>query len=408
MNVSVNDVVSNVINSIMEEFSQTSTYQPMRHKLYRKYDSKKALDYVHNMFQTIGMMSTRSWLKTINRRSERLFREYRWKKIEEEPTHVPTLNEIVYHLVFGGDMNSMCTGNILIRYDKILTYTQGGFRIDSPKFRTFCKEFLKRLKEGCKFNSLELSIFNPHGHANVLFTYRTESGKIYLALYEPGGSKKHRFHLNVDKIMNGIVQSAPDVFVLLPRYEVSCPIGMQERSERHKGGYCIIYSLFWMYCLLSVIKELDRLGINVELTRSKKDLSSLIGSIEPSIFSTARGKDPELLFNTVMNFAIKVINTYFETTNLTRNPKAYEEFNQIAESQFDEVYFNDFDEENEEESEVNRVDDDKMKWRTTRTKRQIEKTGIDESKRKEDGLECERDDDCLSDYCNDGVCQPYD
>ena len=136
-------------------------------------------------------------------------------------------------------------------------------------FRTkFTNNFLTQYNNpGCKFISIAVNLLPiTGGHANMLLIYKGIS-KVYIMLYEPHGAEGLRMSedrktqynkMNNDFIdfMEGVISSQEKEreVQIVNSYKISERIGIQ-RYMKDRNGYCYMITSFWLYIILSIIKQ---------------------------------------------------------------------------------------------------------------------------------------------------------
>jgi hypothetical protein len=140
-------------------------------------------------------------------------------------------------------------------------------------WKELVKQFSNKIK-GCDkyfiFNFILSS--ETKGHANLLIVEKEEK-QINFFRYEPNGPE-YDFSDKDEKILRSLLEdTGKELNTPIKIYNKTdtCPIGIQKKSK-DTYGYCIMFSLFWFYCL-------------VKLLDSKLPLKDLIQYIEPVLSS---------------------------------------------------------------------------------------------------------------------------
>lgn len=157
----------------------------------------------------------------------------------------------------------------------------------------------KRTKK-CEYSTVLLNIQDeykeqPYGHLNVFFThYIREKNSMEIVVYEPHGTipptgrKQESIHYTkIDLFLQGIkdILKMKGIYVkILPRYTVSCPIGLQSKTK-DTTGFCVVYSLFMVYCVLWMIRA----------GKYKQGLRELLSNIEEDVIKIFDKKLDRLL-----------------------------------------------------------------------------------------------------------------
>jgi hypothetical protein len=191
------------------------------------------------------------------------------------------LVKTIYYCV-NKNMNFLCTGSIKFYADQdaIETKTQGSFFIKyssnsyTEKFKTFISNYVNRIHKGkCIFNTIFISVYDKdetnetYGHANIITScYHKRENTLELSIYEPHGSDVYKdnglpHYKKIDTLLKDIktVIKSQKIFskvTIIPRNKISCPIGNQTYGKDNEG-LCFIYSLFYLYVILSIMKEIS-------------------------------------------------------------------------------------------------------------------------------------------------------
>jgi len=285
----------------------------------------------------------------------------------------PSLLNIMYHMA---GIKS-CTGEITIQTDEqvvLLSNRKFDFQ-DRKEMEKLAGRFIRRgQSSACKTFGLSLKIMHSRGgHQNVLFC-SFEEGKTTLYLYEPHGAAPSDWSSSVDEFVDhfarGIRANTGAPVRVVPRDKISLRFGLQACHD--PGGYCVIISYFWLYCIL-VLSE-------------KQNLEFIYG-LEKTIFDFQGEFDLKKVF---INFSIYLSN--YAIQFLKKFPN-YEEFQAEFLSRVAE-----YNSELRAAGEKYKVK--KLPLKDTETVR----TGEEEGGRKADGEECKMDEDCMSDQCVGGMC----
>ena len=223
------------------------------------------------------------------------------------------------------------------------------------------------------------------GHQNILVIFKKDN-KIHISVYDPHGTNDvKKIHAVSEKFLTRIRNIYPDTIVISPRVTVSCPIGLQ-RYAKDRFGWCMIFSLFWLYCVLYISSKTDN-GVTMDN----------IYLVEKIILKYA--KSPELLYSMTIKFAIYLINSYLE---LVKNTDP--EYNKILSNTIETIIG---DTDNIKETPYKKPKSESTVKERTVYLKQVTKSGSRKSNRKQDGSDCENDVDCLSDICKSNKCISY-
>lgn len=289
----------------------------------------------------------------------------------------------------------------------IKTVSRDFFGLNSKDFNLWVDEYLARLLEGCKFNSLILSSFSGTkltdyplggGHQTILFSYVREDKRIYFTHYDPNGTLGDDSSLStgIEKFIRSIIfmlELKGYKATLIPSVATSCYIGPQQAGEKYdKQGFCVMYSLFWLYCVVSIMAKVDLNKI--------KNFPKLLGSVDRFlIFNTER------LHSVLINFTKFLSNGYIESQDepyrkyLTENIERLIIIDQLGDDQH--AGYLPRNPETPIPSEfIAQRDEDKRRA-------QIERRATRKTTRKRPGSPCKTDRECFSDQCIDNVCSDF-
>jgi len=259
------------------------------------------------------------------------------------------------------------------------------------KFQKLCRNILYEMeRKKCVIQAIELSLSTvevsdepiEEEHENLLLIHKDRVGYT-VVLYEPHGS-----------ISSGSMEiKMTDLFleyferffwendipvVMIPRYHVSCPKGLQIYA-RDKIGLCVIFSIFWYYCFLVVTRDL---GLEISDGEMFRNLVEDLEMIIKNVFSQ------EELLSAVYGFA----NMFTETALMLNNTTDYEEYRtarrmkrQLSES-----------------DDMTLLEDMHVSKRFHEYRRLEEETSP--RKYNNDGQECKKNTDCGSGNCCDNIC----
>jgi hypothetical protein len=116
-------------------------------------------------------------------------------------------------------------------------------------------------KHGLFFLSVTfLSMNSSFGHENSLLFYK-KGDDIEIFPYEPHGSKETAVIHKISDPFFKIIKNKLGKNVILKSREDSCPIGLQDYTE-DKSGFCVMFSLLWLYSLMRCFKEIKNFSTN--------------------------------------------------------------------------------------------------------------------------------------------------
>jgi hypothetical protein len=181
-----------------------------------------------------------------------------------------------------------------------------GYESYTTEFKQFAEELKSRIiNSSCKmttfiYNISVQTISKSDGHANLIFAFKNEN-MIELVVYDAHGSNPHGLNPVCYVQSNYLVQSLqnvdPTTFVNKGRHMISCPIGLQTHGK-DKTGLCMLYSLFFLSCVLQVSKEVDIVS----------NLNQL-NIIEQCIINSFQ---PEELEKIVVKFSLQLFTFHYE------------------------------------------------------------------------------------------------
>ncbi len=360
---------------------------------------------------------------------------------DREPTEIPSMLENVYNMALENTHRKMlsdtelkfCTGALVLCVnldDDFSDYvfldadnTLLGVRVDIPKdigktseefVEYFLKPFAKQLL-GCKRNmsTLALSIHMKNkdefidGHANMIFIYIGPSF-IMFSLYEPHGFESDEIWFSkVDVFMDFLVNSCNEHRELFgdrlvwknPRIEISCPLGLQripetEFSGTDETGYCVMYSYFWLYVILRCVSFMTFSKGNVIDNTNSAEIHTLQAIIKNAEFVILESRTPEELGILINSFAGMAVSRYIE---IIPDKVRVEYFDYIKQ----EFLYN---KNKKHILSTLPIDIASKKDRKEYDREYDYRDSPRLPSRKHDNQPCNRDDDCMSVYCNNKKC----
>jgi len=214
-------------------------------------------------------------------------------------------------------INMLCSSALILstrfgtmgfmKNDKFYTFE------DSEIFSELCADILEM--KDCSIQPVVLTLEllkNDHkdrpansAHVNILLIHKTVNNTYNIFLYEP----------NSYKYKNDISEIRDYFIVLLESYtekvginakffkpELTCPNGLQVHGH-DKFGYCVMFSFFWYYNLISIIGNIEEKG------NKKYDMSKIVNNIERNIIN---GYFPNELYETIRKFSLLWIERFYE------------------------------------------------------------------------------------------------
>lgn len=224
----------------------------------------------------------------------------------------------IYNHILG---NSYCSEfELIIRQDLERLYLHVGDNIIAgvhlkelkqyQKSLNFCQKIVD-LSKDCQFFTIKTTIvLGNEGHSNIIFCERVND-KIILNYYEPHGHVRIKIAKMLERIfriwnvrgsggsenLDNLTENANHpVFVL--NYATGNVVGAQ--TEVDNIGYCVMFSLFWIYVVLKIIKyNLDR---NSYIPSTK-----WINEVE-DYYLRLVSPFPDKFFEIIITFAITMFN----------------------------------------------------------------------------------------------------
>jgi hypothetical protein len=301
---------------------------------------------------------------------------------------------------------------------------------DQPLIKThFYDVFLKRYTD-CRyrFTSIAINMNNKeenNGHQNILFILTTKKS-IYLNIYEPNGSiatghdkffKDIREKL-IDNIKTILLSSDDDKvyqrkrmpdgtitrikrkdIIVAPFNQTSAIIGFQSYIKDNQG-FCSLISAFWLYILLEVMQ--------VSTNQEKLFIFKNMKFIEKCVM---HNYNQDKLYDIIIYFTNNVLSISLALAEMSHGQK----FKDIFKKNIEKNLFFTLSERRALRLTTDSYHEfiDKLYQNFYYTDEQyvIKEDGdINEyvkKDRKEDGLYCKQDKECISDNCINNKCTPY-
>lgn len=286
-----------------------------------------------------------------------------------------------------------CLDTLYIQNNKIKLNNND---INIPEFA----DFIYKKSQTCKFFVMNLSILDEDfPHQNMLF-FENVKGSIILNWYEPHGGKPKYFEIfgDVSKVYKGN-------FII--SYNLNS--GIQTKTTEYDIGYCKMFSLLWIYIVLSIIKY------NIE---NKTYIPSpyWINNVELSYINI----EPKILYKVIVTFAISLFNNYIATLDKSEIKTIFENvesqllITKLPLTEHDPYLYQQ--KRNDEKGDIKeeKTKHYKLTFEQWEELRKIElekiKNGFREFIGKRGyaliGDECVKNIDCYSNNCEDGFCEP--
>jgi hypothetical protein len=288
---------------------------------------------------------------------------------------LPSFIEIIYKMALGEDEDpdNWCTGEVILKPNKIIQTKNKifNYQSDEDSFNDFLEEFNVRLTDAnCRFTSLALTYITPtFSHRNMILIYKNDlNKKFFMYLYEPEGIVKRdvqdfleylTFEYNKKDNLNVVSEILPKSCPIVYSQTQTLSSGLQNIIKETGQGYCIMYSYFWLYLVLSCSKS----GMNA---------LGLINRLEDYLIENYPSND---LANIIVNFAGKCVNFYIEDIQKYVDQDVLKKFHEKSTQKFKQV----------------------MEYRQS----YIRKTSLKRKQQyKQQGEDCKENSDCGSNYCD--------
>ena len=216
-----------------------------------------------------------------------------------------TLSGFLEEEIFG-KKKTLATGRIIIN-NKFLNIRNiiCDYTSEDPRYNVFLDRLHKRLLE-YGLLAIETSIkVGKLSHSNMLLFYRNpDTDRVTVIRYEPNGVFSP--HKVIDNTLTNFLtilkERYTDRYGILEEVtgsSVSCPVGPQGLSLTGKVGYCVMFSLLWLYVLMILIKE--------DMVQGEyDDIEELTKSIDNIILESTMDEDLNII---ILNFANYVCDT---------------------------------------------------------------------------------------------------
>lgn len=430
-------LITPVLENIFDKFSRPE-YHGEEIRVYKpdgSVDFYLSQDrYLYYMYQTLGKLSSHDpdipsfteimYLLIYNQIGDKnfydkictgeisIFTNYIWVDSKDELDENDELKELEYphdRQELEQYENKLSQGRykLYTEVDLYLRSLDTIIGLNSEEFVSWVDTYLSRIEQGCRFNSLILSSVAgtkmlsstdiSEGHQSIIFSYMTEKKHIYFAHYNSMGniSELSSLHTGVENLIEDITKVAENkdyTAEYIPDILTSCYIGPQKSGEKYdQKGFCVMYSLFWLYCVINIMAKVDLTGdinfpnllasVDRFLIMNQKQLHTVLinftkflsnGYIESQDENNRKfllGKIPELI--------LELLNKDKKRGFLPRKPS------EPISSEF-----------------IQRKNDDI--WH-----KNIEKRALRKTTRKLPGSSCEEDRECFSDQCIDNICSDF-
>jgi len=116
--------------------------------------------------------------------------------------------------------------------------------------------YYKYTGDGCKgFSIISIYIRTNITHANVILVENIKDFLIW-NYYEPSGYENNIELKKIEHVGELCAKIANKKFIFNHKEGAQCPIGIQKLLNDYDPGYCLIFSYFWIWCVLNVIKRM--------------------------------------------------------------------------------------------------------------------------------------------------------
>ena len=232
-------------------------------------------------------------------------------------------------------------------------------------FREFCDFVIEKIEDCGRFTILTLTNWNSKkfkkddidipGHRNIILIENTDE-EIYFNHYEPHGAeneylcdertyffeilkkylsksflklKQKKYTLQDFSHFQSISKSnqipvskkqkkspkKKQKIILIEEFSSSICVGIQSvLTEYDKYGYCSLFSMFWLYCVLNCFFDINEKNNNVP------PLKEWVKNVEYILLKIFKN-DQEKLYNLVITFAYRLFSKYYSSNLLNSNDK---------------------------------------------------------------------------------------
>lgn len=236
---------------------------------------------------------------------------------------------------------------------------------------------------------LSLNVENEKdGHQNVLIVFKMTEDLYFVVVYEPHGWEDDFSSSELrSSFLENLQLAVADVskkYVWLPMENTSCPVGMQNAST-DSVGYCVMFSNFWLYCVLRCFPDLSKL-------RKPSEFQHAIYSIERVILDEVAHSS---LLMMITNFTIAYCEQFWSMVRL--RPEQMKKF--------DAEMLHHLESEGRTRFVTAPLTMNTLFPKSLQEKKELmDVDHEDDGGRVADGAPCERDEDCLSHCCKGGTC----
>jgi len=146
------------------------------------------------------------------------------------------------------------------------------------------------------FSVIDIYIKNNdnEAHINVILVENIKDFLIW-NYYEPHGYEDGINTSYINEMGELCAKIAGKKFIFNQREGAQCPRGIQGLLTEYDPGYCLIFSYFWMWCVLNVIKKMDKyIPSNQWISYVEECVADYIKS------------DQKLVYKRVISFAYKM------------------------------------------------------------------------------------------------------
>jgi len=236
----------------------------------------------------------------------RLYQAYYYKYMEGNDTGYTILLKQLYTMLSGRDVsNSSSIGFTFRRDDSMVEYQNKVY--DMRKFSKIIENMLDTSSE-LIFTNFNV-VNKTSGHATVLIMEKQDNiWNFYY--YDPNGSSNTDYSY---QFLDMLLRYQNKKISIIPITKISCPISIQKYTEE-KIGFCLMFSFFWIYCILNIINGMKKTG-------TYSPLRSWIGSVDKILLDYEKSN----LYNIVVSFGIKLVNdTAADSDIFNREPNLFE------------------------------------------------------------------------------------
>lgn len=187
------------------------------------------------------------------------------------------------------------------------TVLQNRHQILQTPFSDF-SDYLVSLVNDCIFATINItvqSVRKNYFHSNLIFLEKVNLGEgdefILLNYYEPHGRKY--IPKSIKELLSRLQESSNGV--IIPNTNLSPEKGLQGLLKGKEEGYCVMFSLFWIYVVLNIVVY----NLNNDIYLPSQ---AWIDKVESYIiaFYNQPGRSMNEFYNVIIEFGSELFNNY--------------------------------------------------------------------------------------------------